>query len=285
MKTLTKYVLCTIFIMIFLSSTKAYASDEKITMVVGDKIELSGKGYYGSSDKTIASVNKKGVIKAKKAGVCNIVFVDKKNNASIYEVTVKSKANTKKKGTLYIGKNGWSYENPTYCFDNIKIELYETKINDLYDLLDGTDYDNSWINLNDKGIYDSSKQYSLSKKDFKKSQYVIYCEPSPTKYFKDMTVEGIIPSTDTDVKNSYWFNKTFSVKNAPQFDSFKEDILEKFSGYVEDNVEIIEDGNRFIVKIKVDRSTLEGKNIFWISFWYVYDRDTRECSNVTFMMS
>ena len=275
--------ICLLVALVLYGKIEVKAEDNTIILEVGEKKQLTGKGYYGSTDKNVATVSKKGKITAQKAGKCQVVYIDKNNNATIYNITVNSKS--KKKNSLYIGKNGWEYESPVYYFSSISVTPNMTTLGELVLLLEQTDYDKPTIDIESKGIYDSSERFGILKNG--QTMYTVYCNPGKSKYLKDMIITGILPEIYYNVdefQDAYWLKKTFSIKNAPSYDNFTEEVMEKFSGYTEGNVEITEDGNRYIVSIKVDRDSIKelDYNIRTISFTYVYDKSDRKCIYVGF---
>lgn len=279
-KVLFRFLLCLVFVIVIYGKMEVKA-DDSIVLKVGEKKQLSGKGYFGSTDKDIATVSKKGMITAKKTGKCQVVYVDKKNNATIYNVTVKGKV--KKKNTLYIGKNGWEYEVPKFYFSGISVTSDVTTLGELVLMMEQTDYDEPNIDIESKGIYDRSELFGIFKNG--QTMYTVYCNPGESKYLKDMIITGILPETYNnrdEYLDDYWLRETFSIKNAPSYDNFPEEIMDKFSGYTESNVEIIEDGNRYIVSIKVDKDSTKdlGYYVRNVSFTYVYDKSDRKCIRV-----
>ena len=78
---------------------------KKVTVTVGDKLTIKakgGKGYkYKSSKKSVATVSKKGVVKAKKAGTTTITITAKNKKKAAVKLTVKQRKKKTKNYTYY----------------------------------------------------------------------------------------------------------------------------------------------------------------------------------------
>lgn len=283
-KMLIRLSICLLVALVFYGKIEIKAEDNTIILEVGEKKQLTGKGYFGSTDKNVATVSKKGKITAQKAGKCQVVYIDKKNNATIYNITVNGKS--KKKNSLYIGQNGWEYEAPVYYFSGINVTLDKTTLGELVALLEDTKYYIPDIDISSNGIYSSDEIFWIRYKDGDLA-YNVYCAPAPSKYLKDMVVTGILPegTNKDEYLNDYWLKKIFSIKNAPSFDNFKEEIIEKFSGYIDGNIEITEYGDSYMVTIKVDKESVKdlGYYVRTVAFWYSYDKSNRKCNGVSYI--
>jgi len=290
MKNMTKLIAVLLITVSIIGTVPVKAtSSNEFTVKAGKKITLETSlknATWGSSNLSIATVTKKGVVKGISVGKCTVVAVSD-NKAELFEITVTSKKKTKN-DTLKIGKNGWDYENPTYHFDGMEITTYVTTVTDLYNLLKKHDYDISSINLEDKRVYDTDTSFEIQKNDGT-AKYTVHCSSINSNYFKDMTIVHIYPSYDsTDYTNDYWINKTFSLKNAPEYDTFEKSVLSKFTGYAEENIDFWEEITSYTiyyhVSIKVNPDSVKNlKTRLWtISFTYKYNRDTRECIGLSF---
>ncbi len=123
------------------AATKAKLNKSEIELVVGEAAKLKLKGAtatkYETSDKKIATVNKSGKVKAKKAGTATITVYDEKGNVYKCKVTVSKKKqasqidydNIDLGGMEIVIRDWWSYPSDSY-YESIPKNAYEEAVNE-----------------------------------------------------------------------------------------------------------------------------------------------------------
>ena len=283
MKKLVSVCLCFVLISICILSgnyTSINAAEKKTYSVkVGKKLTLKTSlknAVWGSDDTSIATVSSKGVVKGGKKGSCTIVATAN-GKSELFSINV---IKSKKKNVVEITYdeiwNDYSFKEPPVAYvDGFKVIYYETKLSDLMDALNKSDYSCYCENdLNDIVAYDFDAVI------WKKSQKyaTIEFKVSESMLAKDAVVTLVnITKKDSDF---YYFNNSFKPSKLPNFDDFKKSSL--FSQtinwyYYEDR---LEDNTKTINAYqKIYYYTSDGQYSYTLDFGF--DATTHECLGFT----
>ena len=87
--------------------------------------------------------------------------------------------------------------------------------------------------------------------------------------------------TKITAKNDYYLKKTFSIKNAPSLNNFKEEFMKKLSGKGKKLVTIskLSSGAGYQVQIPYIKYYSSDATKY-LTITYKYDRETRKCTEI-----
>ena len=281
------------------------ASPKEYSVKVGKKLTLKTSlknAVWGSSDTSIAKVSRTGKVTAKAVGECLISAVAD-GKADVFRVRV-TKATSKAK-KLKIDSEG-KYGNVIMNFHGHDIEFNTMTVEDFMKEMGDGFHLYRYSSLKDEYLIDIYANTIISsREDFYLEKdgniYGLISLSPQTTYLKDMIVTDIRVRIDWDNtyfykwEECYYFSKQFTIKNAPSFDTFKDEIVDKFDDknnylrlYRQNNCWYVYIATSYYVNQSANKDSIMARSSLYPSsdtlayFIYTYDPETRECIDVDF---